>query len=84
MKRLITYHWRFQWDDYVMEQEIIECDNCYCLPGEITRFLRKKENSDKSAAKLWHCQIDKIEYLDEVWDKIKKMVMQEELSKYED
>ena len=84
MKRLITYHWRFQWSDYVMEQEIIECNNCYCLPGEITRFLREKENSEKSSAKLWHCQIDKIEYLDEVWDKIKKMVMQEELSKYED
>ena len=84
MKRLITYHWRFQWSDYVMEQEIIECNNCYCLPEEITRFLRKKENSDKSTAKLRHCQIDKIEYLDEVWDKIKKMVMQEELSKYED
>ena len=59
-------------------------DYCYCLPDEITRFLREKENSDKSIAKLWHCQIDKIEYLDEVWDKIKKMVMQEELSKYED
>lgn len=84
MKRLITYHWQFQWSDYVMEQEIIECSNCYCLPDEITRFLREKENSNKSTEKLWHCQIDKIEYLDEVWDKIRGIVMKEELSKYED